>query len=175
MKGIMSLTVRELRAARQRKSSVNHETYKQLWTLAQQRIRARDEAGLRHLVFEIPPLVPGRPVFKPSHAARYVAAKLRRGGFRVEEMPLSLHVAWDDTPAERAARAGRTAKRRAVERGSGQTHGAHDGVTYSGNERRGRGGRAGTRPVAASEGLPLSVNEATRRLERLKAVLALSR
>lgn len=167
----MSLTVRELRAARQQKFSVNHETYKQLWTLAQERIRARDDAGMRSMVFDIPPFVPGRPVFDPSHAARYVAAKLRRGGFRVEELPHSVHVSWDETPAERAARARRKAKRRRP-RGR-QAYGAHHpGAHHPGAQHPGAPHLGAHHPGA---GLPMSVNEATRRLERLKAVLALGR
>jgi hypothetical protein len=156
----MNLTVRDLRAARQRRSGVNHETYKQLWTQAQQRIRVRDEMGHRHMVFDIPPLVPGRPVFKPSHAARYVAAKLRRGGFRVEETPHSLHVSWDETPVERAARTGSNNRGRPLPKAEADA-------------KREKAKSVRWRPPPGSDGLSLSVNEATRRLERLKAVLAL--
>ena len=77
------LTVRDLHSQRQARAQVNHETYKQLWRQAQDRIRARADNKATDLVWQVPPLVPGRPVYTVSHAARYVADKLRRGGFEV--------------------------------------------------------------------------------------------
>lgn len=77
------LTVADLQRQRQDRAQVNHETYKQLWRQAQDRIRARADNKATDLVWQVPPLVPGRPVYAPSHAARYVSDKLRRGGFQV--------------------------------------------------------------------------------------------
>lgn len=77
------VTVAELHADREARAQVNHETYKQLWGLVQDRIRARAEMSATSLMWQVPPFVPGRPVYTVSHAARYVADKLRRGGFDV--------------------------------------------------------------------------------------------
>lgn len=77
------LTVAELHRQRQAKAQVNHETYKLLWRQAQDRIRARADNKFTDLAWQVPPLVPGRPVYTVSHAARYVSEKLRRGGFAV--------------------------------------------------------------------------------------------
>jgi hypothetical protein len=136
------LTVADLRDMREARAQVNHDTYKQLFGQAQQRVRARAAHGLQDAVFQIPPLVPGRPLFKPSHAARYVSEKLQRGGFRVEVAAPHpdvqiLHIAWSGAPARKKRRATR---------------------------------RADADALAA---LPVTTAEASRRLDRLKAQLAL--
>lgn len=77
------LTVHELRRQREAKARVNHETYKQLLGQVQGRIRARADNKFQDLMWQVPLMVPGRPLFAVSHAARYVSEKLRRGGFDV--------------------------------------------------------------------------------------------
>jgi hypothetical protein len=77
------LTVADLHRDREARAAVNHETYKRLWEGVQDRIRARAENKGTDLTWQVPPFVPGRPVYAVSHAARYVADKLRRGGFVV--------------------------------------------------------------------------------------------
>lgn len=139
------LTVADLRDMREARAQVNHDTYKQLFGQAQQRVRARAAHGLQDAAFQIPPLVPGRPLFKPSHAARYVADKLRRGGFRVEVAAPHpdvqiLHIAWSGAGTQKRAK-----------------------------RRRRREGGAGDALTA----LPVTTAEASRRLDRLKAQLAL--
>lgn len=100
----MMLTVAELQRQRQARASVNHETYKQLWRQAQDRIRARADNRATDLVWQVPPLVPGRPVYVASHAARYVSDKLRRGGFEVTVAAPQpdvqvLYINWKPKPA----------------------------------------------------------------------------
>lgn len=77
------LTVEELQGHRQARATVNHDTYKQLWHQVQGTIRTRAANNFKDLLWQIPPLVPGRPVFNAAHAARYVSEKLRLGGFVV--------------------------------------------------------------------------------------------
>lgn len=77
------LTVEDLQTQRQARATVNHETYKQLWKQVQGTIRTRATNNFKDLLWQIPPLVPGRPVFNAAHAARYVSEKLRLGGFVV--------------------------------------------------------------------------------------------
>lgn len=97
------LTVAELQRERQARAQVNHETYKQLWRQAQDRIRARADNKGTDLAWQVPPLVPGRPVYAAAHAARYVSDKLRRGGFEVTVAAPQpdvqvLYISWKETP-----------------------------------------------------------------------------
>lgn len=77
------LTVRELQKQREARARVNHETYKMLLHQVQDRLRLRADNRASDLLWQVPPLVPGRPVYTVSHAARYITDKLRRGGFDV--------------------------------------------------------------------------------------------
>jgi len=144
MKGA-GLTVADLHSEREARARVNHETYKQLLAQVQDRIKLRATNDFRDLMWQVPPLVPGRPVYTPSHAARYVSEKLRRGGFDVNVATPGadvyvLYITWAATTPARPTRRGRDSR-----------------------EHR-------PRPAQASK-LPLSVEEATHRLERLKARL----
>lgn len=103
------LTVAELHRQKEARASVNHETYKQLLRVAQGHIRARAQNRGTSLAWQVPPLVPGRPVFTVAHAARYVSEKLRRGGFEVTvEAPHAdvhfLHIDWKQAPPRRQPR-----------------------------------------------------------------------
>ena len=128
---------------------VNHETYKQLLRQVQGRIRTRAANDFKDLLWQVPPLVPGRPVFKPSHAARYITDKLRLGGFQV-------------TPAAP---------------GSADVHMLY--ITWmteqKQQQRQPQPPPKKSRAAAAQPpaGGTVSVAEAARRLERLKARLAL--
>lgn len=148
------LTVAELRGQREARAAVNHETYKQLFEQVQQRIRARAANDLSELLWQVPPLVPGRPVYAPLHAARYVTDKLRRGGFEVRRAsPASdvhvLYVTWRTRGGADAA--DRRHRRPAASRGA--SHPSPGG--------------------SAARQTPISVAEASQRLERLKAHLRL--
>lgn len=135
------LTVSDLHSEREARARVNHETYKQLLALVQDRIRLRAANNFRDLMWQVPPLVPGRPVYAPSHAARYVSEKLRRGGFdvTVSSPAADVHVLYVTWSAAKPAKVVRPAKAAAPE------------------------------PRRATA--PVSVEEATRRLQRLKARL----
>lgn len=155
------LTVAELHDMREARAQVNHDTYKQLFGQAQQRVRARAAHGVQDAVFQIPPLVPGRPLFKPSHAARYVSEKLRRGGFRVEVAAPHpdvqiLHIAWSTAPSRGQAKQAKQAKQARQARQASQA----------------RRGHADNNDDALAS-LPVTTAEASRRLDRLKAQLAL--
>lgn len=96
------VTVEELQRDREAKARVNHETYKQLLAQVHARLKARSDNKFRDLVWVVPPLVPGRPVYNPWHAARYVSDKLRLGGFDVEVASGDgvhvLYIEWSPVP-----------------------------------------------------------------------------
>ena len=113
------LTVADLQRERQAKAVVNHETYKQLLQQVQRLLRGRADAKATDLLWPVPPLVPGRPVYTVSHAARYVADKLRRGGFHVVTAAPQpdvhvLYITWSATPqaSSSSSRKGRSEDRR---------------------------------------------------------------
>jgi hypothetical protein len=147
------LRVGDLYGAQEARMAVNHETYKQLLRQVQDRIRARAAGEGRDLLWQVPPMVPGRPLFTTAHAANYVAEKLRRRGFSVDvaalaENAILVYVTWG-TPTRTAARA----------RARPSLDGPRPGPD---------------RPQAPAAGLddgPVTVAEATNRLERLKAFL----
>lgn len=93
------LTVTDVQQVRVERARVNHETYKQLLNAVYERIKRRATASATHLTYAIPFFVPGRPVYDPTHAARYITDKLRRGGFQVETKDQTLHVDWTPRPA----------------------------------------------------------------------------
>jgi hypothetical protein len=77
------LTVTDVQKIRVDRARVNHDTYKQLYAIVHDRIKRRASVNATHLTYVVPPFVPGRPVYVPGHAARYITDKLRRGGFAV--------------------------------------------------------------------------------------------
>lgn len=96
------LTVGDVQAVRLDRARTNHETYKLVLQRVYDRIRHRTSLNGTDLTYAIPPFVPGRPVYDPSHAARYVTEKLQRGGFRVAaDEAGSLVIDWS-LPATRA-------------------------------------------------------------------------
>jgi hypothetical protein len=95
------LTVGDVQAVRLDRARTNHETYKIVLQRVYDRIRHRTSLNGTDLTYAVPPFVPGRPVYDPSHAARYVTEKLRRGGFAVTADGSSLVVDWS-LPATKA-------------------------------------------------------------------------
>jgi hypothetical protein len=103
------LTVDDLDRQRADVHRVNHETYKGLLAQVQDHIRARAANGIKELVWQVPPLVLGRPVYKVDHAARYVSDKLRIGGFVVQVVTPSsevsfLHISWASSDKQKRRR-----------------------------------------------------------------------
>jgi hypothetical protein len=146
------LTVAELHRDREAKARVNHETYKQLLAQVQGRIRARAGNRGTQLVWQVPPLVPGRPVYRPAHAARYVSEKLRRGGFEVVGVAPQpevqvLYISWSTAGAARREQQQRVVADRAV----------------------------ADRAAADRPGPGAGLDEATHTLEKLKARLRVGR
>lgn len=125
------LTVADLHREREARARVNHETYKQLHAQVQDRIRARAANKAVSLTWQVPPFVPGRPVYTVSHAARYVSDKLRRGGFDVTVIAPQpdvhvLIIAWDTAGAARKQQQRRVAADREAAREAPRADPLHD-------------------------------------------------
>lgn len=142
------LTVRELQKQREARAGVNHATYKMLLLQVQGRLRMRADNKATDLLWQVPPLVPGRPVYAVSHAARYITDKLRRGGFEVVPTAAAadvhvLYISWE-------------------------------AVAPRSPPRRKPPARAAAQPPPAAaprHGITISMDEASRSLDRLKARL----
>ena len=143
------LTVDELDRHRADVHRVNHDTYKGLLSQVHDRIRARAANGVNELVWQVPPLVLGRPVFKVEHAARYVRDKLRIGGFAVHVIPMSsdvylLYISW-----------------------SRPSSGARESSSTPSKKKKPRV------PVAPKRPVGITPSETSRRVEQLRAHLRL--
>lgn len=149
------LTVDDLRGMREARAAVNHETYKMLLRQVHDRVRARAANRLTHMSFQVPPLVPGRPLFTTSHAARYIADKLRIGGFDVHvSSPHSdvhiVHATWE-TKTPKNKKQARKKERR--------------------TDREERRPLASSNSAPTLTSLPATMAEVNHRLNRLKAQL----
>ena len=74
---------------------INHETYRIIYDKCVDAIKARNATGSSWLKFTVVSYIPGRSLYKLEHAKRYVAEKLKRGGFLVEEFEGDLVICWD--------------------------------------------------------------------------------
>ncbi len=93
----------EMHALRMEKGRVNHATYKMVFGQIEERIRRHARMNATDMLTKIPCHIPGRPVYKVSHAARYVVDKLRLRGFEAELRPsgdgnLFLWASWKQAP-----------------------------------------------------------------------------
>ncbi len=79
------LRVEDLHHSRRQRASVNHESYKILLHKVYDRIRHRATLDMSDIAYTVPPIIPGRPIYNPGHAARYITEKLKRGGFSVTQ------------------------------------------------------------------------------------------
>lgn len=92
------MTAEEAQRIRRNKASVNHDTYKSIYEKISNRIRAAAERGETSIRYKLPPFVPDRPIFDPSHALRYNRDKLRHLGFVVTEVDEDvLDIDWKKT------------------------------------------------------------------------------
>lgn len=95
------VTADEARRLRVNKSSINHQTYKEIYGKITNRIKAAAAQGQTQLEFRIPPFVPGRPLYDVTHAARYASEKMTISGFRVRAHGEILSIDWRPEPAKR--------------------------------------------------------------------------
>lgn len=95
------VTADEARRLRVNKSSINHQTYKEIYGKITNRIKAAAAQGQTQLEYRIPPFVPGRPLYDVTHAARYASEKMTISGFRVRVHGEILSIDWRPEPAKR--------------------------------------------------------------------------
>ena len=160
------LTVRELQQKREARAKVNHETYKFLLRQVQDRVRLRAENKATDLLWQVPPLVPGRPIYTVSHAARYITDKLRNGGFEVTPAAPAadvhvLYISWKPKPEVRP--------HRTPPEQPNQPH--REQRTQQRTQHTQRTQRTQRTQQQSGPTLTISMAEASRSLDRLKARL----
>lgn len=92
------VTAEEARRIRTTKGSVNHDTYKSIFLTIEKRIKQAAARGATSIQYRIPPLIPGRPMYKIKHAVRYNRDKLQLLGFEVLVEDDVLTVDWKQKP-----------------------------------------------------------------------------
>jgi hypothetical protein len=93
------VTAAEMHAIRVEKSRVNHDTYKEIYARATEKIKVHGNMGARDILVKIPSYVPGRPVYDVTHATRYVLEKLKLAGFEVRAQSGDVvYVSWKNPP-----------------------------------------------------------------------------
>lgn len=102
------LTASNLRRHIDSRHRTNHETYKLIFEATGGKLRRAARAGATECRLEVPKYMFGRPFYDVRHAAKYVARKLERRGFRVaRERGAAVMVAsWDRSRRERRAEGG---------------------------------------------------------------------
>lgn len=101
------LTAAEMQRVRTDRAAVNHATYKGILEKVYDRVRHHAAMNRSDAVYAVPGFVPGRPMYDVTHATRYVAEKLRLGGFKVEARDDgSLAIDWAKPPAAKKKTAG---------------------------------------------------------------------
>lgn len=92
------LTTQSIQQKRIKRAKVNHTTYKLLYNVLTNKIRAMQD--VRPPTFkcswQLPSMYPGRPLFSQERAARYIRDKLVWGGFdvNVDWDTYMIHVSW---------------------------------------------------------------------------------
>jgi hypothetical protein len=82
-----TLTVGELTTKDRERAKQNHETYKMLYKQCTDHIKRQNDMGSTSTTYYVSEYVLGRPIFKRSHAMRYIAGKLEHGKFHVATDP----------------------------------------------------------------------------------------
>lgn len=93
------VTAADMHAIRVQKSRVNHETYKEIYARASERIKVHGNMGATDVVLKIPSYVAGRPVYDVTHATRYVVEKLKLAGFEARaQSGDTVYASWKHPP-----------------------------------------------------------------------------
>jgi hypothetical protein len=95
-----TLTVGELTTKDRERAKQNHETYKMLYKQCTDHIKRQNDMGSTSTTYYVSEYVLGRPIFKRSHAMRYIASKLEHGKFHVVTDPGSGYL-WIDWGKEK--------------------------------------------------------------------------
>jgi hypothetical protein len=96
-------TLEAISEMRMQKARINHEAYKELWNQCSRVIMYNARQDLRWARFVVTPWVVGKPLVDTTRAARYIADKLNRRGFRLVQADnrppfVELWIEWDDAP-----------------------------------------------------------------------------
>ncbi len=93
------VTAAEMHAIRVEKSRVNHDTYKEIYARASEKIKVHGTMGARDILVKIPSYVAGRPVYDVTHATRYVVEKFKLAGFEARAQSEDVvYVSWKNPP-----------------------------------------------------------------------------
>ena len=90
----MILQTKELTTVAQQKHHKNHEVYKDILQEVYRRIKYKNSIGYKQLVYNISPVLLGKPLINIEHAGIYITRKLIAGEFKVQLMYNKLFIDW---------------------------------------------------------------------------------
>jgi hypothetical protein len=100
MNSLMSnqVTAQELLKCRHDKKKKHKEIYDEFLTQVNARIRAANKHGRTFIIFNVPSICFGRPLYNVGNVMKYIITKLTKNGFVVTPMQntTNLHIDWKD-------------------------------------------------------------------------------
>jgi len=92
-----TLTVDDLKKHDKEKAQRVRRIYKEILQDCYNRIKMRNSKGCTYLIFSVPVIVPGKPLYNVNEAIRYIMNKLVTGGFKVVvSMDMKIHITWNE-------------------------------------------------------------------------------
>ena len=92
------ISVDEISRMTEKKNRLKKETYVKLYEQASRKIRRTVDFGGKYVIFQVPSILLGYPVYDMTKATAYIKRQLIRGGFEVAIVDeYQLHITWKVT------------------------------------------------------------------------------
>jgi len=89
------ISVDEISRVIEKKNKIKKETYVKLYEQASRKIRRTVDFGGKYVIFQVPSILLGYPVYDRLKATAYIKRQLIRGGFEVAIVDdYDLHITW---------------------------------------------------------------------------------
>lgn len=79
----MILQTNDLKTLQTKKHNTNKEIYKELLHQVYTKIKLKNSLGHSQLLYQLSPIIPGKPLINVEHALLYITRKLQYGKFKV--------------------------------------------------------------------------------------------
>lgn len=89
------ISVDEISRMTEKKNRIKKETYVKLYEQASRKIRRTVDFGGKYVIFQVPSILLGYPIYDRLKATSYIKRQLIRGGFEVAIVDdYDLHITW---------------------------------------------------------------------------------
>ena len=90
-----TLNANDLLKTRKIRSEKHKEIYREFLKETHARIKRRNEIGHTNLMYTVPPITFGKPLYNVNLAIQYISAKLTEGNFKVTLLHgTTMHIDW---------------------------------------------------------------------------------